>query len=93
MLEAILIIRRLWEGKMTKEWGAYFTVVDARLYSVPAEPPSVYVAGSRKRSAEMAGRLGDGFIGFAARPLPHRGVDRGPGADKPHYAEVQVCWA
>ena len=91
--EAILIIRRLWKGKMTKELGTYFTVVDARLYSLPDEPPPLYVAGSGKRSAEMAGRLGDGFIGLQPDPSLIAAFDRAAGGDKPHYAEVQVCWA
>jgi coenzyme F420-dependent glucose-6-phosphate dehydrogenase len=91
--EAILIIRRLWEGKMTKELGPYFTIVDARLYSLPAEPPPLYVAASGERSAEMAGRLGDGLIGLQPDPSLIAAFDRAAGSGKPHYAEVQVCWA
>ena len=91
--EAIFIIRRLWEGKMTKESGTYYEVVDARLYSLPDEPPPVYVAGSGKRSAELAGHLGDGFIGLQPDPSIIAAFDRAASSPKPHYAEVQVCWA
>ena len=41
----------------------------------------------------MAGRLGDGFIGLQPDPTLIAAFDRAAGADKPHYAEVQVCWA
>lgn len=91
--EAIWIIRKLWEGTMTRESGTYYEVVDAKLYSLPDEPPPVLIAGSGERSAEMAGRLGDGFIGLQPDPSLIAAFDRAGGAGKPHYAEVQVCWA
>jgi coenzyme F420-dependent glucose-6-phosphate dehydrogenase len=91
--EAVWIIRKLWEGTMTKESGTYYEVVDAKLFSLPDEPPPVYLAGSGERSAEMAGRLGDGFIGLQPDPALIAAFDRAGGAGKPHYAEVQVCWA
>jgi coenzyme F420-dependent glucose-6-phosphate dehydrogenase len=91
--EAISVIRKLWEGAMTKELGTYYKVVDAKLYSVPDEPPPVYIAGSGERSAEMAGRLGDGFIGLQPDPSLIAAFIRAGGEQKPRYAEVHVCWA
>ena len=78
---------------MTKELGTSLHASSMRrLYSLPDEPPPLYVAGSGKRSAEMAGRLGDGFIGLQPDPSLIAAFDRAAGGDKPHYAEVQVCW-
>ncbi len=39
--EAVAIIRRLWEGDWVEHHGPHFTVVNARLYTLPAEPPPV----------------------------------------------------
>jgi G6PDH family F420-dependent oxidoreductase len=45
--EAIQLIRSLWEGKLVSHRGTHFEVENARLYSLPEEPPPVYVAGHR----------------------------------------------
>ena len=42
--EAIEIIRLLWKGGNQSYHGRYFTVENARLYSLPDSPPSLYVA-------------------------------------------------
>jgi G6PDH family F420-dependent oxidoreductase len=90
--EAIQVIRMLWEGTMTRMSGTYYRVVDAKLYSLPDEPPPVIIAASGERAAEMAGRLGDGFIGLQPDPSLIAAFDGAGGAHKPRYAEVQVCW-
>ena len=60
--EAIEIMRLLWQGGTQSYHGAFYTVENARLYTLPEEPVEV-IAASGPSSAEMAGRLGDGFIG------------------------------
>src|SRR5688500_12674884 len=42
--EAVEIIRALWRGKITSHRGQHFTVENARLYSLPEQPPPIYVA-------------------------------------------------
>ena len=61
--EAIEIIRLLWKGGNQSYHGRYFTVENARLYSLPESPPSLYVAVGGPRSADLAGRVADGMIG------------------------------
>jgi len=69
MLEkAISIIRSLWQGKDVSHHGRYYTVENARLYTLPDEPPPIVVAAAGPRSAEMAGRLGDGLINYSPDP-------------------------
>src|SRR6201999_1970754 len=39
LAEAIEVIRALWEGELTSHRGEHFTVENARIYSMPEEPP------------------------------------------------------
>ena len=63
--ESIDVMRELWKGDVTSFEGEFYTVENARLYTLPDEPIPIMVAGSGPRAAELAGRLGDGFIGTA----------------------------
>src|SRR5206468_6146623 len=73
--------------------GRYFTVPDARLYTIGETAPPIYVAAGGPKSAELAARAGDGLI--AANPdnelvAKYEGAG---GQGKPKYIEVQVCWS
>ena len=61
--EAIEIIRLLWKGGNQSYHGRYFTVENARLYSLTRFPAAAYVAVGGPRSADLAGRVADGMIG------------------------------
>jgi coenzyme F420-dependent glucose-6-phosphate dehydrogenase len=91
--EAIEVIRLLWSGGNQSHHGHYFTVENARLYSLPDKPPPLYVAVGGPRTAELAGRLGDGMIATDADRSLVTGFDRAGGTGKPRYAELTVCWA
>jgi coenzyme F420-dependent glucose-6-phosphate dehydrogenase len=66
--EAIWLMRRLWSGTLVTHHGRFFTVDRARIYTLPDEPPPIMVAASGERSADLAGRLGDGLISTAPDP-------------------------
>lgn len=92
LLEAVQVIRLLWEGENRSHRGRHFTVENARLYSRPATPPPLLLAVGGPASADFAGRLADGMIGTdPSRELVGR-FDRAGGAGKPRYAELTVCW-
>jgi G6PDH family F420-dependent oxidoreductase len=91
--EAIEIIRLLWKGGNQSHHGRYFTVENARLYSLPDSPPPLLVAVGGGKSADLAGRLGDGMIGTGPEPGLFQAFDRAGGAGKPRYGELTVCWA
>jgi G6PDH family F420-dependent oxidoreductase len=89
--EAIEVIRLLWEGGLVNHHGEFYTVENARLYSVPESPPPIAVSAFGPRAAEVAARVGDGFItvepdaDLLSTYREHGG--RGPG-----IAAVKVCW-
>ena len=91
--EAVEVIRELWKGEVTNHRGRHYRVAGARIYTLPDEPPPVYVAASGPRAAELAGRIGDGFVSLAPdREIVER-FERAGGAGKPRIAQVEVCWA
>jgi coenzyme F420-dependent glucose-6-phosphate dehydrogenase len=63
--EAVEVMRLLWRGGEQTHRGRHYTVDHARVYTLPDDPPDVYVAGSAPKAAELAGRIGDGFISTA----------------------------
>src|SRR6185436_3093586 len=65
LAEAVEVIRLLWGGGEQSHHGKYYTVENARLYTLPDEPPPLFIAASGKNSAQLAGHLGDGLIAVA----------------------------
>ncbi len=91
--EAIEVIRELWEGKLTSHRGKHFTVENARLYSLPDEPPPLLVAVAGESSVELAARLGDGLVGTAPVAESVEQFRSEGGEGKPTYGQLHVCWA
>jgi G6PDH family F420-dependent oxidoreductase len=91
--EAIEVIRLLWEGGLTTHHGRHYTVENARIYSLPEEPPPILVAVAGERSVDLAARAGDGLIGTAPIADSVERFRGGGGAGKPTYGQLHVCWA
>lgn len=93
LVEAIMVIRLLWSGGVQSHDGRYYTVDEARIYSLPDEPIPIMVAASGKNAAEVAGRLGDGLISTAPRREIVDAFRAAGGDGKPTYGQLTVCWA
>ncbi len=91
--EAIEVIRLLWEGGLKTHRGQHYTVENARLYSLPDEPPPILVAVAGERSTDLAARVGDGLIGTAPIAESVERFRAGGGEGKPAYGQLHVCWA
>jgi coenzyme F420-dependent glucose-6-phosphate dehydrogenase len=91
--EAIEVIRVLWEGGFQSFRGKFYDVEQARLYTLPDEPPPLAVAASKPLAAELAGRVGDAFIGVAPDAQIVGKFDESGGSGKPRYGQITVCWA
>jgi coenzyme F420-dependent glucose-6-phosphate dehydrogenase len=91
--EAVDVIRLLWEGGSQSHYGDYYVVENARLYTLPEEPPPILVAASGPRAAELAGRIGDGFIGTSPEKEVLQVFEESGGAGKSRYGQLTVCWA
>jgi len=64
--EAIEVLRKLFSGKVVKHSGAYFTLESAKLYTMPSNPPPIYIASSGPINSERTGRIADGYITVGA---------------------------
>jgi G6PDH family F420-dependent oxidoreductase len=91
--ESIEVMRLLWQGGMQNHRGTHYRVENARIYTLPDEPVRVMVAASGPRAAELAGRVGDGFIGVSPEAELLEEFGRAGGSGKPSYGQVTVCWA
>jgi G6PDH family F420-dependent oxidoreductase len=91
--EAIGLIRELWKGGLTSHHGRHFTVENARLYTLPDEPPPIIVASAGERATELAGRIGDGLFGLVPDAEVITAFEAAGGEGKPRFGQVHVCWA
>lgn len=91
--EAIAVIRLLWGGGLKSFRGRHFTVENARLYSLPEDPPPILVAVAGERSVELAGRAGDGLVGTSPVAESVERFREAAGPEAPAYGQLHVCWA
>ena len=89
--EAVEVMRLLWQGGNQSYHGMYYTVENARLYTLPEEPVQVIVAASGPSSAELAGRIGDGFCTTSADQQVVQAYEAAGGTG-PRYGQMTVCW-
>ncbi|MBS1868359.1 MAG: TIGR03557 family F420-dependent LLM class oxidoreductase [Actinobacteria bacterium] len=90
--EAVAVIRELWGGGLVEHRGRHYTVENARLYTLPDEPPPIVVAAAGPEAATLAGRIGDGFCGTAPDgDLLARFAEAG--GSGPRYGQITICWA
>jgi G6PDH family F420-dependent oxidoreductase len=90
--EAVALMRELWQGGFVDHHGSHYLVENARLYTLPEEPPPVYVSGFGPRAAALAGRIGDGYITTSPDRDLIAAFRDGGGEGKPVQAGYKVCW-
>jgi G6PDH family F420-dependent oxidoreductase len=91
--EAVEVMRKLWEGDFVNHYGKHYTVENARIYTLPDEPPKVYVSGFGPKAIELAARIGDGFCSVAPAPEAVEKFRSGGGGNKPTQAAFKACYA
>src|SRR5918999_5439684 len=83
--EAIEVIRLLWQGGYQTHRGEFYEVEQARLYTLPEEPPGIAVAAAKPLSAELAGRAADAFINTSPDAKTIEAFESAGGRGKPKY--------
>ena len=89
--EAVALMRELWTGKQVSHRGRHYTVENARIYSLPATPPAVYVSGFGPKAIDLAARIGDGFC-LVEPDADSIGRFREGAGSKPVQAGSKVCF-
>ncbi|HZY65953.1 MAG TPA: LLM class F420-dependent oxidoreductase [Rubrobacteraceae bacterium] len=93
MEEAVEVMRLLWEGGGTKShYGKHYTVENARIYTIPDEPPPVLVSGFGPKAARLAGKIGDGYVHVAPDAEMLNLFRESGGGDKVAHAGTKVCY-
>lgn len=92
LAEAVAVMRRLWTGEVVDHRGPHYTVDNARIYTLPEQPPEVWVSGFGPEATRLAGRIGDGYVTTSADQELldlFRNVSEG----KPAAAGLKAAWA
>jgi G6PDH family F420-dependent oxidoreductase len=90
--EAIEVMRELWSGRQIEHRGRHYRVENARIYTLPDEPPPVYVSGFGPKSIALAARVGDGYCSTSPDADAVRRFREQGGGEKPCQAGMKVCW-
>ncbi|HWG63648.1 MAG TPA: TIGR03557 family F420-dependent LLM class oxidoreductase [Streptosporangiaceae bacterium] len=90
--EAIAVIKELFTGKLVSHRGTHYTVDTARLYTLPAEPPPIYMSGFGARATRLAARIADGYICMGPQADLVR-LYHESGGNGPVQGGLKVCWA
>ena len=89
--EAVEVMRALWAGEQVSHHGRHYTVENARLYSIPDQPPPVLVSGFGPKAVSVAARIGDGYVGTSPEPdlLQQYRDEGGVGVAQ---GGLKICW-
>jgi G6PDH family F420-dependent oxidoreductase len=91
--EAVEVLRLLWQGGYQSHYGKHYTVEQARIYTLPDEPPPIAIAAAQPKAAELAGRAGDALIAVSPDDEVVEQFEQAGGNGRPRYAQVTVCYA
>jgi G6PDH family F420-dependent oxidoreductase len=91
--EAVEVMRLLWEGGSQSFRGAHYTVENAELFSLPDEPPPIYVSAFGPVAVGVAARIGDGYVGTTPDAELVASYREQGGGDRPAIAGAKCCWA
>ncbi|MCV7432452.1 TIGR03557 family F420-dependent LLM class oxidoreductase [Mycolicibacterium bacteremicum] len=90
--ESIDVIRLLLGGDEVSHHGVHYEVQEARIYTRPEQPLPIYVSGFGPQAAELAGRIGDGYVLVTPEADLVKTFRESGGGDKPVQAGTKVCW-
>jgi G6PDH family F420-dependent oxidoreductase len=90
--EAVSVIRQLLGGGLVTHTGRHYTVDTARLYSVPDQPPPIYMSGFGDKAIHVAARIADGYMSVQPNRDFVRLYREAGGGDRPVQGGLKVCW-
>jgi G6PDH family F420-dependent oxidoreductase len=91
--EAVELMRELWDGGFVDHDGEHYVVENARIYTLPAEPPKVYVSGFGPKAIDLAARIGDGYVSVQPNADHVKRFRDNGGGNKVVQGGFKVAWA
>jgi G6PDH family F420-dependent oxidoreductase len=89
--EAVDVMRMLWTGEEISHDGTHYTVENARIHTLPAEPPAIVMSAFGPKACDLAARIADGFVSTK----PDRGLlqqYRDGGGTGQAQAGLKISW-
>jgi G6PDH family F420-dependent oxidoreductase len=90
--EAVEVVRLLWEGGTKSHEGKHYRVENARIYTLPDEPPPILVSGFGSKAIRLAAKIGDGYINVSPDAEMLNLFRSSGGGDKPAHGAFKVCY-
>ncbi|MGC5014459.1 TIGR03557 family F420-dependent LLM class oxidoreductase [Streptosporangium sp. DT93] len=90
--EAVELMRDLWSGRLVTHRGTHYRVDTARLYTLPDEPPPVYMSAFGEKAVTLAGKIADGYICTSPSAELVEKFHKAGGAGKPSQGGLKVCY-
>ncbi len=90
--EAVGLIRELFTGRQVNHRGKYYIAETARLYSLPANPPPIYLSGFGEQATQLAARIADGYMSVMPDADMVRLYRDSGGGDRPVQGGLKACW-
>ena len=90
--EAVDVIRKLFTGETVTYGGEFYTVDTAQIYTLPDQPPPIYLSGFGPKATELAARIADGYINTSPDD-ELLGLFKDRSGGKPAQAGVKVAYA
>jgi G6PDH family F420-dependent oxidoreductase len=91
LTEAIMIMRQLWTGDVTDVDGEFFNVENARIYTLPATPPPIFVSAFGESAAVLAAQCECGLWAHPEEAIVKTYRDAGGLGEI--VGQLTVCWA
>src|SRR3712207_6461603 len=92
LVEAIQIIRELFDGGYVNFRGEHFDVESAKLWDLPQQRVPIGVAVSGPQSCRIAGEQADVMIGVEPDASLGEEFDAAGGAGKPRIGQMPICY-
>ena len=90
--ESLDVIRQLWTGDVVTHEGDYFTVHNAKLWSLPDAPPPIFLSGFGPEATRLAARIADGWI-TVSPDADNLAVYRDAGGTGRTQGGIKICYA
>jgi G6PDH family F420-dependent oxidoreductase len=92
LVEALQIIRELFDGGYVNVRGEHFDVESAKLWDLPEKRVPIGVAVSGAESCRIAGEYGDAMIAVEPEAALGEQFDAAGGAGKPRIGQLPICY-
>lgn len=90
--ESVEIMRLLWEGGTKDYEGRHYTVENARIYTLPDEPPPILISGFGPKATRLAAEIGDGYMNVGPDAELLELFRSSGGGNKLAHSAFKVCY-